>query len=421
MFTPLFHHSPRPVLSPKPDCSWASAMVLNPAMIEDRHTGRIHMLFRASAPCPERSVPGKDPAYPIFLGYAFSDDLGRNWHADFSRPALAPTLNYEPEKLYTVDGMGRRCLNYANGGIEDPRLFRINGEVFMTVACRIFAVGAYWLYDRPGEPDPDPLPDWVRTQAGTALGRGVSKAVTVNLLYRVDLDALAAGEYGEAFHFISRLTDPEKGEDRDTVFFPEPMRIGGRKRFLMLHRPSESFDGGATPGFSIWMAAAESPYGFLSDNCLHKPLASPIFPWEADRIGASWPPIRLNEKEWLLGYHGKQDNRVGYTQSFMILEERPDDFPVIRHRVSERLLYVREPWENDSFLGCPCLFTCSAVKCGGELVMGYGAADEKTGIVRTDFDKLVKYVRDFDADGRRRDRSGETSTPEISRQTHASA
>ena len=92
---------------------------------------------------------------------------------------------------------------------------------------------------------------------------------------------------------------------------------------------------------------------------------------------------------------------MGYTQSFMILEERPDDFPVIRHRVSERLLYARAPWETGSFLGCPCLFTCSAVKCGGELVMGYGSADEKTGIVRTDLNELVKYIRMFDANGAR--------------------
>src|SRR5690606_12626313 len=101
-----------------------------------------------------------------------------------------------------------------------------------------------------------------------------------------------------------------------------------------------------------------------------------IFDWETNRIGASWPPVKLAPGEWLLPYHGKQEKgNVGYTQSFMILEERPGGWPVVRHRCSERLLYATLPWELEGKFPTPCVFTCAGVQLGDDLVMSYGAAD----------------------------------------------
>jgi|GEM_PF-483193 len=401
MITPTITHSKTEVLVPQKDCYWAQTMILNPAIIDDT-TGdsRLHMLFRASGPCPEKTQPGKDHAYPIFIGYAISDDNGVTWQADFSRPALAPNLEYDPARIYTLDGRGQRCINYANGGIEDPRLIRLDGRVLLTVACRLYSIGAYWFYCRPGAPEPNALPDWISSPEGKALGRGVSEDVTVNLLYEIDFPRLKARDYDHAFHFLTVLTDPQHGDNRDVMLFPEKMRIHGKSCYVMLHRPVESFDGGHTPGCSIWIAAAESLYELSGPNAMQYSFATAKFCWESNRIGASWPPIRLNEREWLLGYHGKQDETVGYTQSFMILEERPDDFPIVRHRLSERLLFASEPWEQVDFLGCPCVFSCSGLVRNSELIMGYGAADEKIGIARTDLAQLVAYVRQFDADGK---------------------
>jgi len=388
-------HASGPAIVPQSGCDWAEKMVLNPAIIADDETERLHMLFRASGPYPQKRLPGKDLPYPIFLGYAYSDDNGESWTADFSRPALAPALEYEREKLFRLDGRGRPCLNYANAYTEDPRLFYLEGELYLTVACRVFPVGAYWNCRKPGD-EPDVMPDWHATAHD--LGRAVTEDVTVTVLYHVDLQALKRRDYDHAFKFLTRITDPERGDNRDAFLFPERLTIDGRKQYVMLHRCAESFDG-AAPHHSMWMSAADDLYDLGTAKANHRLLAVPTFNWEQDRIGGSWPPIKLADGQWLLAYHGKQDNQVGYTQSFMILKQGQGGWPEIHHRCSERLLYTTETWEFSDLLYCPCIFTCSGILRNGELIMGYGAADEKVGIARCDFTTLVDHVKDFDKYG----------------------
>ena len=137
-----FCHSAAPVLSPHPECPWASKMVLNPAILADPDDPRtIHMLFRATGPWPQGRRPGRPDPFPIFLGYAVSRDEGRSWQADFSKPALAPALADAPDALWVEDEQGGRMPNYANGCIEDPRLFSFEGSIHLSVACRLFRPG----------------------------------------------------------------------------------------------------------------------------------------------------------------------------------------------------------------------------------------------------------------------------------------
>jgi hypothetical protein len=99
-----------PVLKPHPGIEWADTMVLNPAIIADpdpNYPERLHMLFRATGPWPCAQQPGKPLPYPIFLGYARSEDNGLTWDADFSHPALAPALATKAEDMYiTARGGG---------------------------------------------------------------------------------------------------------------------------------------------------------------------------------------------------------------------------------------------------------------------------------------------------------------------------
>ena len=62
------------LLSPVEGSDWASEMVLNPAIIEDPKTKRIHMIFRATGPSEKDGLEGESIPYPIYLGYAYSDD-----------------------------------------------------------------------------------------------------------------------------------------------------------------------------------------------------------------------------------------------------------------------------------------------------------------------------------------------------------
>ncbi|WP_035778831.1 hypothetical protein [Butyrivibrio sp. MC2013] len=394
---PEIKYSKSPVLEPKPGCDWADTMVLNPALVLDEDGHTIHMLFRSTGPWPSKNLKGKSDPYPIFLGYAKSTDGGESFEPDFSRPALAPRLAYEEEDMYIENIYGERVLNYANGCIEDPRLFYLAGELYLTVACRLFPPGAYW----EGDKRRDNLPDWAEDE-NNMIGCLANRNDTVTVLFKVDLTALKEQRYDDAFAYVGPLTDGNKSDNRDVFFFPKKMKIDGKEQLVMLHRPEKSYnftggEGVMTP--AIFMACADNFADFMTDKARHTLLAKSEFDWEEERVGASFPPIDLGNGEWLISYHGKQLPDYGYTQSFMILEEKEDDFPVIKHRMSERLIYARQKWELPDKFPCPCIFTTGAVIKGGELIMGYGAADQKIGIARTDLAELVSYVRLFDADG----------------------
>lgn len=399
---PNFRYSPEPALMPVEGCDWASKMVLNPAIVQDPEADTLHMLFRATGPWPQKQKEGKLPPYPIFLGYAISEDGGNSWDADFSRPALAPALNWKDEDIWIIDDKGRKVRDYANGCIEDPRIFPIEGELYVSVACRMFPPGPYWMADQnpPVNTRYDYVPDWVKQSEGPFYEVCRSND-TVTVLYKLDLDKLKQRRYEEAFVYVCPLSAGHISDNRDVFLFPEKMMIDGKRQYVALHRPMnpKAFPGGEQLAPSIYMAAAETLEELAGPQATHRLLASGIFDWEVDRIGASWPPLRISDREWLVSYHGKKDVHFGYTQSFMIVQEQEDDFPVVTHRCPDRLMYAQQEWELPTDYPTPCLFTTGGIIMGEELVMSYGAADQKVGISWVNFAELVAYIRTFDSKG----------------------
>ena len=389
----MLKYEKRYVMGPQADCSWASKMVLNPAIVKDPGNGNVlHMLFRSTGPGTENQLDGKPLPYPIYLGYAVSHDAGENWEADFSQPALAPALKYNKTELLTKNIFGQDCINYANGCIEDPRLFYFEDELYLSAACRAFPPGPYWDHDDPVQC----MPGWAVNNDHN-LGAAVTENSTVTLLYKVNLNALKAGNYTKAFTLVGPLHNPDTSDDRDTFLFPRKLKIRGEEKVVCIHRPKHPWNyaiGKDLTAPSIFLAAADSIAELSGDNVERHILAVPEFEWEQNRIGASWAPLEISPREWLLPYHGKQDDKVGYTQSFMILKETADSFPEISHRPSERLIYADEPWELEGDFTIPCLFTCSGVFLDdGNLLMGYGAADQKIGIAKIPFDYLINTLK----------------------------
>ena len=381
------------ICSPAAGSKWAGKMVLNPAMIADKDDpDTFYMLFRATGPCPEARIEGKPMPYPIFIGYAVSHDRGMNWDFDFSRPALPLALKYGREEIYTVNAKGEKVFNYANGGTEDPRLFYFEDELYLTVAARTFPPGPYWDHDDPVQC----MPDWVKD---SNFGRAVKENYTVTLLYKVDIDALKNKDYENAFALITPLHDPDTSDDRDVMLFPRRIEINGRKKIVCIHRPKFPWQyeiGKELTAPSMFIACADNLEDFADNSKVERIVfAVPEFEWEANRIGASFPPIELGNGEWLLPYHGKQDDIVGYTQSFMLLRENGMLKMDILSRPAERLLFADEPWELEGEFTIPCLFSCSGI-ChpDGKLYMGYGAADKKIGMVSVDFQELLTYIKE---------------------------
>ncbi|MEM6332046.1 MAG: hypothetical protein AAF823_01755 [Planctomycetota bacterium] len=389
----------RLVMSALPQSPWANQMVLNPGVIRDPQTDRLHMLFRATGSGqPDGQSPSPGWGYPIYLGYAYSDDSGASWHIDDERPALSPKLATARDELLTTDLWGRPCVDFANGCIEDPRLFWFDGQCHLIVACRVFPPGPYWIVDDPMQC----APSWVR-DASHGLGRAVKDNVTVNLLYRVDLHALASRQYDRAFSYVTHLTDPEHGENRDVLLFPRPIVIGGQPKIVCLHRPWEShhFPGGsASMKPSIWYSVADSLDELATGKASHRLLVEPILDWEDNRIGASAPPVEIAPGRWLVSYHGKQDARAGYTQSVLIVEEDDEAGLIVRHRCAERLLVPRESWEMPSKFKTPCLFvTALLAEAGRPWQVFYGAADERVGMAACDGEELLRRAERYDARG----------------------
>ncbi len=404
---PEFRYLNKPALEPVPGCAWAEKMVLNPAIIKDPDSDDIHMLFRATGPWAQKRREGCHDPYPIFLGYAISKDAGETWDADFSRPALAPALGYDEHELYITDIYGRKVRNYANGCVEDPRIFYVGEELYVSVACRPFPPGPYWLGSQqpPVQTRFEYVPAWIFEGDGEEPFIQAARANdTVTVLYKLDLDELKQRNYEQAFRYVGPLTEGHVSDNRDVFLFPHKMKIQGKWQYVMLHRPMNvlPFEGGEEAGKpSIYLAAAETIENFASPRAVHKLLASPLFDWEENRVGASWPPLALGNREWLVPYHAKKDVQFGYTQSFLIIREQEDDFPMVIHRCSDRLMYAEREWELPSDYPTPCLFTTGGVIIGEDLVMSYGAADQKVGISWVNFKDLVAYIRGFDEVGKR--------------------
>ncbi len=386
----MFYSEKRFVMGPQSGCDWAHKMVLNPAIIKDPEDSKtLHMLFRATGAYTEKQVEGKPLPYPIFLGYAVSHDEGKSWEFDFSRPALAPTLNYRKDELYCENSEGQQVINYANGCIEDPRLFYFEDEIYLSVACRAFPPGPYWDHDDPVQC----MPEWA-VSGDHPYGKAVTENSTVTLLYKVDLDSIKKAEYDNAFSLIGPLHDPDISDDRDAFLFPRKLKINGEEKIVCIHRPKSPWnypEGKDLTAPSIFIAAADSLADFSGSNVERQVFAVPEHEWEQNRVGASWAPIEISSGKWLFPYHGKQDDQVGYTQSFMILEECGEGFPQIKKRPSERLMYADESWELEGDFTIPCMFTCSGVILdNGNLLMGYGAADQKIGIAEVSLENLLE-------------------------------
>ena len=378
------------ILKPVEGNPFASEMVLNPGLIEDPETGRLHMLVRTSGPCPEKQLPGCPLPFPIYFMYAWSDDGGENWEFDLSRPALAPRIAYEEKDMWLVNGRGERVPNYHNGCIEDPRLLFIEGECYCIIAARTFPAGPYWEHDEPVQC----MPAWAKREDSPIGNQG---NVTTTVLYKVDLSALAVKDYARAFTFVTDLTNPKHGEDRDVFIFPEKMKIDGKMQYVMIHRPHhpDAYEGVEESRPSIVIAAAETLYDFAKDKAKRKVLYSPELDWQGDKVGGSTPPVSLGNGEWLFNFHARKDEIVGYAQSFMILKEKENDLPEISHLYPAPWIVNEADFEAPKKFSIPCIFFTGLVKHDDKMIVSYGAADEFAAVMERDFNKTVSILKNY--------------------------
>jgi len=311
-----------PILKPRGD-DWESVAVFNCAAIY--RDGKIHVLYRAV---------GDYIYYVSRLGHAvFDEDL--NLLKRSEKPVFGPDI-----KVWEMS-------------IEDPRLTRVDGELYMT----------YVIVPSPGPPGA------VRRRLGMPKREGAYPRT-----------ALAKITDFCEFTRLGVIT-PFGADERDVVLFPE--KIQGR--YAAIHRPRTWIG----PGYpvdrpSIWFAFLDGLPGRMYD---HKVIMEPEQPWEAKKIGAGPPPIKT-EKGWLLIYHGVDPNHVYRAGAVLLDLEEP--WRVIA-RTPEPILEPEEPYEVEGDVP-NVVFPEGMVIIGDKLLLFYGAADKVCCAASTRLYKLVNCL-----------------------------
>jgi predicted GH43/DUF377 family glycosyl hydrolase len=193
-------------------------------------------------------------------------------------------------------------------------------------------------------------------------------------------------------------TDLNLFPNKDCVWFPEPVPDPhGKRSYAMLHRPmwdlSWIVPGEGTmlpagveddrPG--IWISYADA--GSLVHLRDHRLVAMSEYEWEALKIGAGPPPIRV-EEGWLAIHHGvsgemdpgtDQQQRVRYEAGALLLD--PEDPSRVLARTAEPLLSPESPQELSGTVP-NVVFPTAIEEVEGVHYVFYGMADTHIGVAR---------------------------------------
>ena len=177
-------------------------------------------------------------------------------------------------------------------------------------------------------------------------------------------------------------------DDKDAAFFPEPVTApDGRPAYALLHRPANE----EHPGIWVSFAAAdevERDPRALVQLGQHRRVAGPERTWEALKIGAGPPPVRVPEG-WLLLYHGVSgalqpgtdlQPSVRYSAGALLLDA--DEIWRVTARTREPLLQPETDGERYGIVPNVVFPTAVDQRADGTADVYYGMADSRIGAAR---------------------------------------
>lgn len=180
----------------------------------------------------------------------------------------------------------------------------------------------------------------------------------------------------EDFQTFERMGPVSRPGNKDGILFPE--KINGL--YARLDRPIGNGIG------SIWISYSPDLIHWGRSRCVISP--RPRF-WDADRIGASVPPIKTDQG-WLEIYHGFKMTSAGpiYRAGVVLLDlENPAK---VLGRCLSPVLSPREDYERIGDVG-NVVFACSAiVEDSREVKLYYGAADTSICVATCPLDELIQ-------------------------------
>lgn len=186
------------------------------------------------------------------------------------------------------------------------------------------------------------------------------------------------------FETFTRLESPFIPFNRNAVLFPRKIN----DKYMMLSRPSDS---GHTPFGDIFVS--ESPDMVYWGRHRHVMSRGNNW-WESLKIGGGAAPIETSEG-WLMFYHGVSGTCNGYVYSVGGAILDIDNPSIVKYRCKDFLLTPAEWYEERGFVPNVC-FPCATLhdSVTGRIAIYYGAADSYVGLAFTQFEDIMKYIKD---------------------------
>ena len=306
--------SKRPLIEPRTNRDFECLQTFNTGavVIEDK----VHFLYRAV---------GRD--YISRFGYANSKD---GFHLDerLDDPVYQHKVTHTSFYSYVSGG--------SLGGVEDPRIVRIDDTVYVTY---------------------------------TVCDDSLSVA-----LASIKVDDFLSKRWSQA---RVRIISPRGETHKNWVLFPKKIR----GKYAVLHSIS--------PRILInYLDDLEfKGESFIKSHYNGEPSGEWKGGWEGWVKGVGPPPIETNYG-WLVFYHAlPKDNLSGYCIGSMLLDI--DNPTSIRFRTKEPIL---TPWDIRDGVKPNIVYTCGAVVKDGRLLIYYGAADTKVCVAHANLDEFLENL-----------------------------
>lgn len=301
-----------PILKPVASRLWESKAVFNPAAIYD--SGKIHLIYRAVG---ENDVS--------VLGYATTVD-GINIDERLPEPVYVPRADFE-KSVFAANKTGSFNIPYfsggAYGGIEDPRLTRIEDTYYLM----------YVAYNGSSPP-------------------------------RVAMSSISVADFRD--RNWSSWSDPvlisSPGQvNKNACLLPE--KINGK--YVIFHRiyPNILID------YVDDLDRFDGQNYFLTGQYKIGPRPNM---WDSNKVGIGAPPIKTDQG-WLLVYQsvGYQDPHRYKIGAMLLSADCPEK---VLYRTREPILEPDRWYENEGFKS-GVAYPCGAVIHNNNLRVYYGGAD----------------------------------------------
>jgi len=277
-------------------------------------------------------------------------------------------------------------LSFRAGDIWNAAVIRFRGAFLMLITIEELE-GHYSIY-RADSPDGEefavnPEPFMVRRQSCPEAGCesvGVRDPRITPLNGEYFITFVADGDHGMRvalarttdFETVERLGYLTQVDVKNGVMFPR--RIDGK--YVLLKRPDA--------GSSIWISYSEDLEFWGGCGAVMAPRGG--F-WDSTRIGASAPPIEIDEG-WLLIYYGEKGTSAGPLVRLGAAILDRDDPSKVLARSNVPILAPRERYERIGDLP-NVVFSTSALLEDGVINVYYGASDSCICLGRVPLDVIV--------------------------------